>query len=86
MKNPKRQLGQYRHMIEQQARVMRWIWLAWAVPMVFVATAFFWDWYVLIKGFSIIAVATGAISHFNASCRLQNYQRDATQATERTQS
>ena len=79
-KDPRRQLGQYKRMIRQQSKIVRWSWLGWAIPLPFAVAAFWFDWHWFAKVMLVVTVIVGAIGQMNESARLQNYEEDAENA------
>jgi hypothetical protein len=73
-KNPHRQLGQYRRMIEVQRRVLRYAPLFWAVPASLLVVAVARDWHWVLVTILSIGVFGGAVAHFNEWGRLKDYK------------
>ena len=73
--DPRRQLGQYRHMVEAQRTTLRWATLFWLVPLVLLVAAYAVDGHWVLKTFLWITLLSGLVQQLNEHSRLRDYQQ-----------
>lgn len=84
VKDPRRQIGQYKHLISVEESSLRWAWMYWFLPLLIFAASIFFDWHWLIKSASAIASVSGAIHHVNDLSRLRLYEERVAELEERS--
>jgi hypothetical protein len=77
VKNPRRQLGQYRVMVRRTRRLLPFVALFWLVLAILLAFAFAREWHTLVKVFAGIAIGSGLIQFMKVISELQDYSRRA---------
>ena len=70
----RRQLGQYRHMVDAQTSVVKLAWANWAVPTALALVSFFFDWHILFRVIFVLLIIVGVIQHLNEIFRLRKYE------------
>ena len=62
-------------MIREEQQNLRWIWVFWAVPLVFVALAFYFGWHWVAKVLSIWGVVVGLMQQSDVKAKIWLYEK-----------
>ena len=74
LKNPNRQVAQYRLMIDRQRRLLRYVALFWLLPALLLIAAILREWHWLLSTLFAIALLSGVAQHVNEWTRLRDYE------------
>ena len=82
MPDARRQLGQYKRMIREEQQNLRWVWVFWAVPAVFVVLAFYLDWHWAAKVLTVWGVVAGVMQQSDVKAKIWLYEKKVAELEE----